>query len=123
MVYLIKSDSKYWNYLEMEDKHMHHNHDCGCGCGHDHEEPMVTLTLEDDTEIVCDIVAIFPAGDNQYIALLPHENDDGEVYLYRFNETPDGEIDLGNIEDDEEYEIVADAFDELLDNEEFNELD
>ena len=40
---------------------------------------------------------------------------------YRYSET-DGQPELDNIEDDDEYEIVADAFDELLDNEEFDEL-
>ncbi|MGN0243189.1 MAG: DUF1292 domain-containing protein [Lachnospiraceae bacterium] len=104
---------------------MHHDHECGCGCGHDHEheEPTVTLTLEDDTEIICDVIAIFPAGDKQYIALLPQDSDDGEVFLYRFVELENDEVDLQNIEDDEEYEIVADAFDELLDEEEFNEME
>ena len=29
---------------------------------------------------------------------------------------------LDNIEDDEEYDIVADAFDELMDSEEYDEL-
>ena len=29
---------------------------------------------------------------------------------------------LDNIEDDDEYEIVADAFDELLDSQEYDEL-
>lgn len=33
-----------------------------------------------------------------------------------------GTPDLENIESDEEYEIVADAFDELLDAEEYDEL-
>ena len=32
------------------------------------------------------------------------------------------EIDVQNIEDDEEFDIVADAFDELLDEEEFDNL-
>ena len=37
--------------------------------------------------------------------------------------TEDGEPDLGNIEDDEEYEIAADAFDEWMDSQEFDESD
>ena len=104
---------------------MHQEHECGCGCGHDHEteEPTVTLTLEDDTVIECDVVAIFPAGERQYIALLPKEDEDGDVFLYRFTELENDEIDLESIEDDEEYEMVVEAFDELLDNEEFNEME
>ena len=34
----------------------------------------------------------------------------------------DGNPSLDNIEDDDEYEVVADAFDELLDDQEFDEI-
>ena len=87
-------------------------------------EDIITLTLEDDSELKCSVLAIFPAGDKQYIALLPEGADDveGEVYLYGYKELENNEIELLNIEDDEEYEIVADAFDELLDEAEFEEL-
>ena len=89
------------------------------------EEGTVTRTLEDDTEVECGIVAIYPAGDKEYIALLPlggDEEAEGEVYLYRYSEDADGEPQLENIESDEEYEIAADAFDEMLDSEEYDEL-
>lgn len=46
----------------------------------------------------------------------------GEVYLYRYSETEDGTPVLDNIMDDDEYEIVADAFDEMLDDQEYDEL-
>lgn len=104
-----------------------HTHDCDCGCNdHDEDDSTVTLTLDDGSELECSVLAIFPAGENQYIALVPVEETDdeeeGDVYLYRFQEFEDGEIQLDNILDDAEYELVADAFDELLDSEEFDEL-
>ena len=89
------------------------------------EEMTVTLTLDDDTEVECVVLTIFTAGERDYIALLPMEGEDseeGEVYLYRYSETEDGEPTLDNIEDDDEYEVVADAFDELLDAQEYDEL-
>lgn len=89
------------------------------------EEMTVTLTLDDGTELECVVLTIFEAGDREYIALLPldgKEAEDGEVYLYRYVEDINGNPDLENILSDEEYEIVADAFDELLDTEEFDEL-
>ena len=89
------------------------------------EEMTVTLTLDDGTELECVVLTIFTAGERDYIALLPMdgaEAEDGEVYLYRYSETEDGEPDLQNIEDDDEYEIVADAFDELLDSQEYDEI-
>ena len=51
-----------------------------------------------------------------------YEAEEGEVYLYRYSESEDGQPNLENIEDDDEYEIVADAFDELLDDAEYDEL-
>ena len=75
--------------------------DCsGCeGCGTD-GEATVTLTLDDGTVQECAVLTIFPVDDKQYIALLPldenGENDDGEVYIYRFQEV-NGEPSLDNI--------------------------
>lgn len=85
----------------------------------------VTLTLDDDEVVECIVLTTFHAGERNYIALLPldenGENETGDVYLYRYEET-DGEPALDNIEDDEEYEIAADAFDEWMDEQEFEEL-
>ena len=89
------------------------------------EEMTVTLTLDDGSEVECVVLTIFEAGDRDYIALLPTEGaeaDEGEVYLYRYVEDADGNPSLDNIEDDDEYEVVADAFDELLDDQEFDEI-
>lgn len=89
------------------------------------EEMTVTLTLDDGKELECVVLTIFTAGERDYIALLPmesQEEEEGEVYLYRYSEGEDGQPNLENIEDDEEYEIVADAFDEMLDDAEYDEL-
>ena len=53
--------------------------------------------------------------------LLAHTNESGDVFIYRYEEI-DGEPNLSNIEEDEEYDAAADAFDEWLDEQEFNEL-
>lgn len=99
---------------------------CGSDC-QDLDQPTVTLTLDDDTEVKCAVLTIFPApNQKEYIALLPldenGENEDGEVYLYRYYEE-NGQPNLDNIDSDEEYEIAADAFDELMDTEQFNEME
>ena len=89
------------------------------------QEMTVTLTLDDDTEVECVVLTVFNAGEHEYIALLPMEgadSEEGEVYLYRYSETEDGTPNLDNIEDDDEYEIVAEAFDELLGAQEYDEL-
>lgn len=97
---------------------------CGSDC-EDDGPATVTLTLDDGTVQECAILTIYEAGAHQYIALLPidenGENEDGEVYLYRFEEI-DGQPSLSNIESDEEYEIAADGFDEFMDDQEFDQM-
>ena len=90
------------------------------------EEVMtVTLTLDDNSVVECEVITIYEADGKDYIALLPlnenGESESGDVYLYRYFEE-DGEPSLENIEDDDEYEIAADAFDEWMDEQEFEEM-
>ena len=90
----------------------------------DDEELFVTLTLEDDTEVDCLVVSIFEAAGRDYIALLPtegEEHDEGEVFIYRYHEDEDGEPGLDNIETDYEFEIASEAFDQLLEDSEYDE--
>ncbi len=88
-------------------------------------EDTVTLTLDDNSELECAIIGdIFTAGGREYIALLPMsgpDSEEGQVYLYRYTET-DGEPNLENIVEDEEFELASDAFDEMLDGMEYDEL-
>lgn len=100
-----------------------HDHNCECGCN---EEVTVTLTLDNDEVLECAVLTIYSVDDKEYIALLPldedGDNEDGDVYIYRYVETADGEPTLENIEDDDEYEAAADAFDEWLDEQEFEDM-
>ena len=85
----------------------------------------VELTLDNDEIIECAILTVYEAAGKEYIALLPldenGENEDGEVYLYRFTQE-NGEPTLENIEDDDEYEAASDGFDQWLDDQEFDDL-
>ena len=93
------------------------------------EEMTVELELEDGTMVNCAVVTILTVESRDYIVLLPlnedGENEDGEVWFYGYRENPDDqneEPELSYIEDDAEYEKVEEAFDEYLDNCEFDEL-
>lgn len=93
------------------------------------EEMTVDLELDDGTNVTCAVITILEVEGKDYIVLMPldenGENDDGEVWFYRYSENsddPDEEPELGYIDDDEEYEKVEDTFDEYLDNAEFDEL-
>ncbi len=92
------------------------------------EYDVITLTYEDDTTENCLVLAIFetPDSDQQYIALMPESEIDSEestVYLYRYSEDENGEPQLDDIDNEDEYEDVTDAFEELLDEDEFNSID
>lgn len=93
------------------------------------EEMTVDLELDDGTNVTCAIITILTVDAKDYIVLLPlneqGENDDGEVWFYRYSENPDDpneEPVLDFIEDDDEFEKVSEAFDEYLDSCEFDEL-
>lgn len=93
------------------------------------EEMTVELELDDGTNVNCAVITILTVNSRDYIVLLPlndaGENEDGEVWFYRYSENPEDpneEPVLDYIDDDDEYEAVADAFDEYLDNCEFDEL-
>ncbi len=92
----------------------------------DDEDICVTLDMDDGTQVDCEIITIFDVNDQDYIVLLPldedgEENEEGTVYIYRYFEDEDGNPSLENIQDDEEYEAVEERFDELLDEAEFDE--
>ena len=99
---------------------------CGeCGCGSDcedhaedlvNEDTMVHLVLEDDTEMECEVLGIFEVEDSEYIALLPTDEDkaEGGVLIYKYVELNEEEFDLVSIDDDEEFEKVADVFYEIF---------
>ena len=84
----------------------------------------VTLYLDNNEEVVCDVIAIFPARDGEYIALAPQNDENEQVYLYRFTETEDETSPkLDNIETDEEFDEVSEAFYEYMDENDYEDLD
>lgn len=83
----------------------------------------MTLDLDDGGKLECIVLNVFPVNNREYIALLPmndegHVEEDAQIFLYRFEELGDDEVNLETIEDDDEFELVSDYFDE----QEFNEL-
>lgn len=91
----------------------------------ENESITVTLTLENDEELDCAVLTIFEAEDNEYIALLPldekGDNDDGQVYLYRFIDNgEDQEPDLENIIDDEEFDRVSEVFNQWMEEQDWD---
>ncbi len=82
------------------------------------DDVVVTISMDDGSEVTCEILTIFDVEDQDYIVLLPLDDkgqpsDDGEVYIYRYYEDENGTPSLDNIASDEEYDKVAVAFDKI----------
>ena len=76
----------------------------------------VILTLDDDTELKCVVVAQFDVKGQDYIALMPVEDDSyQEILLYRAEYGEGEEFEVSLIEDQEEFDIVSDAYYENVD--------
>ncbi len=95
------------------------------------EIPMdiVTLEMDDGKTVDCDVLSIFTVnmkdGPKDYIALIDSTaGDDGEIWFYgcKLNPEDTDDFELIDIEDDDEFEAVCDAFDELLDEEEAEDI-
>lgn len=72
----------------------------------------MTLTLENEIEMKCQILTLLEADGQEYLALLPEiREDDGEVYLYGVTQVGDDELELHDILDKAELERALDAFD------------
>ena len=80
----------------------------------------MTIVTDEDEELKCSVLGIFDVDDNEYIALLPVGED--EVLLYRYEEKDDeGDFELLNIETDEEFAKVEDAFFDLFEEDAFED--
>ena len=94
----------------------------------ENESLTVTLTLENDEELECAVLTIFETDGREYIALLPldenGDNDDGQVYLYRFIDNgEEEEPGLENILEDEEFDRVSEAFNDWMEEQDFSDID
>ena len=96
----------------------------------DDEDLFVTLEIEDGEEIETQVITIFEVeGEDgkegqDYIVLMPvdqADSEEGEVYIYRYFESEDGEPGLDNIETQEEFDMVSEIFDQLVEDGEYDE--
>ena len=81
---------------------------------------VIPVEMEDGTKIECEVLAIFPVEGKQYIALIDKDNDDSDIWLYRFVPVGDEEFNIEDIEDDKEFELVEDAFNKMAESAEID---
>lgn len=103
-------------YIMAKDNCGHEN------CEHDHEElGIVTLVDEDGNEHDFAFVDSIEVDGEQYAILSPMDEEDeesDEAIILKIGKDENGEDILFDIEDDEEWEKVADAWQEMMEAEE-----
>lgn len=98
---------------------MEENKSCSCGCGcecEDEETEVLVFEKEDGTEESFEIIGVFEVDEKEYIAL-QSENDES-ILLCKYIEKEDGDFEVEEIESDEEFNKVSDAFDSLIEEDE-----
>lgn len=89
---------------------------------------LIELTDEEGNKYNFEVLDAYENGDHKYVALSPcnedgspSEEDDGSLIIMKAVEEDDGEAYFEEIEDDDEYESVAETFINRL--EDFYEID
>ena len=85
------------------------------------EETMVTLTDEDGQDRDFYIDEIYEVGKKLYAALIPGDVENvEEYYVFRLKDLGGDDFELEDIDDEEEYDAAADAYEECLDTRAWN---
>ncbi|MCD8365448.1 MAG: DUF1292 domain-containing protein [Clostridiales bacterium] len=87
----------------------------------DPQEMFLTVDLDEGGTETFQILKIFEANGQSYIAVCPTDGSE-DIYFYRYFEDAEGNPSVDNIETDEEFEIAIDMFDQILDEEEFDSM-
>lgn len=94
--------------------HSHsHDHDHDHDHDHEHEEFVLTLTDEEGNDVEMVLVETFDVGEKVYALLLERNNPEADGIILRLEEQ-DEEMVLLNIEDEEEWARVEEAYNELV---------
>lgn len=85
------------------------------------EENLIMLTDENGIEVEFEIIADYEKNGNRYFAMFPPESDDDEdsdlieyVILKLVKNEETGEEFFESIDDDDEFDDIADYFDDLF---------
>lgn len=81
---------------------------CNCNDDNHHgDQKIINLTLEDGSQLKCEVVVELEVDGKEYIALLPEGGE--RVFLYNYKESDEGP-ELSIIEDDNEFDKVAEYY-------------
>ena len=81
-------------------------------------EEVVTLVDEEGVEHDFTVIDIIEVDGSEYAILLPVDEESNEAIILKFSQDEEGNELLVDIEDDEEWEKVSDAWEEMISEEE-----
>lgn len=81
-------------------------------------DEVVTLVDEEGTEHDFTVIDIIEVDGSEYAILLPVDEENNEAIILKFAKDEEGNELLVDIEDDEEWEKVSDAWEEMISEEE-----
>ena len=85
------------------------------------KETTVTLTDEDGKDVTFYVDEIYEVEGKLYASLIPGNVENvTEYYVFRVRDLGEDEFELEDIEDEEEYDAAADAYEEILDTRAWN---
>jgi uncharacterized protein YrzB (UPF0473 family) len=82
------------------------------------EDEVVTLVDEEGAEHDFTVIDIIEVKGAEYAIMLPVDEENNEAIILKFSKDEDGNELLVDIEDDEEWEKVSDAWEEMIAEEE-----
>lgn len=94
----------------------HCNHDHDHDHEHEHEMAVLTLTDENGAEVEMILAQTFDVDGKEYAVLLERDNPEADGLILRLEEENE-EVALYQIEDEEEWNRVEAAFNEMIENE------
>ncbi len=87
------------------------------------QETMVTLTDDDGQERDFYVDEIYEASGRLYAALIPGDEENiTEYYVFRLKDLGNDDFELEDIDNEEEYDAAADAYEEKLDIRAWNRM-
>lgn len=119
------------NHIEKEmEKRMNDKNQKLLFSDNDEETVVITLTDEDGQDIDAEIMAALEIEefDKEYVAVMPQQAtedlEEGEALILEYSEDAEGNPQFAPVDDEDEFEVVAQAFNQLFENpEEFLEDD
>lgn len=81
---------------------------------YDDETETVSLEFDDGEVVECEPLFVFEYEGQEYISLIPLNDETEDVYLYEYYETGEDEFEFAEIEDDDVFDRVAEEFDRII---------